>query len=49
MTDTQCFKCRGLNVLVEMAKEPEYRGPKIVLCKEHILEIIEKIGDSLDL
>jgi hypothetical protein len=36
----ECYRCRGLGVLADMAKEAEYRGPKIPLCKNHVMQMI---------
>lgn len=45
--DAQCFKCKGLTPLIEMAKEAGYRGPKIILCGRHMQEVFDKIDKLL--
>lgn len=30
----ECFECKKLLVLIELAKQPEYRGPKPILCEK---------------
>ena len=37
-TDDDCFICKGLTRLVELASRPDYRGPKIILCAKHYEE-----------
>ena len=45
--NAECFECRRLSVLVEMAKKPEYNGPKIPICKAHFEKRVKQIEELL--